>query len=575
MNGDEAISALIARRIAGGYGPSFPSGLYEVRGELYWYLLKLYYIITGAGINETTLRLVSSLFGIAGIWATYALGKVMYNKEAGLLASSFYAFSPVLVGLSRIGRMYSMWIFLIIIMFYFLYRGKIWLGILMLILSYYTHRGTLIFIPGILIAISVIKRPILKKAGYFLGLGLAVFIISIHLFQNPRLEINTAGQDASNEAFIKPALKGAAFYPQVLLGVRRDYVKKELGQIKPQKKYFDIGKLIMFALFWCGLMRIKKEDRLLYGTFLTGLVIISFFVTWKWERYLAGLYPFLFIGSAKGADILRKSSLITKYKLRPLLIGGIFLVAVNPIGNAAVFEKKCNWAPDFRSAYRYVEKELQDGDIVVVGETAPALFYLEYLDYFSQEEDHMIFLYKDKAEKIKERYSGRDVIESPEKWREVLRKNKRIWFITDILKFPYKFSEETVSLIYDKFNLAESFYLVKVFQYEEGIKAGKMFKPEKANCVPLEAKFYYYSGDIRIRNGDTAGGVESFQISRQINPWYLLPYWRLGEIYTRIGLLEEGFKEYEKAYERGQGDPIAAKFFEEAKIKMKNERRKR
>jgi len=565
LNGDEAISALIARRIGQGHGPSFPSGLYEVRGELYWRLLGLWTTLTGSSINEMTLRMLSGLFGIAGIWAIYALGKTMYNKKVGLLASSFYAFSPILVKLSRIGRMYSMWILLIILLFYFLYRGNIWLGILTLILSYYTHRGTLIFIPGIFIAICVIRKPIVKKICYFLGLGLAIFIISIHLFQNPRLEVGPVGQDASNEPFIRPALKGASFYTEVLLGVRRDYIKKQLGEIAEKKKHFDIGRFIMFALFWIGLIKIKKEDRVLYGTFLTSLVIISFLVTWKWERYLAGLYPLLFIGSAKGVDILRKSFLITKYKLRTLLISSIFFVAVNPMGNAAIFEKRLNWAPDFRSAYRYIEKEIQDGDIVVASEVAPALFYLDHLDYFSQEEDHMIFLYRDREGNIKERYSGKDVLDSPGHW-DALKNNKRIWFITDILKFPYKYSEKTVSFIYDNFNLVESFYLVKIFLYEKGIKTGYMIKPKKEDLVPLEARFYYYSGDIRIKNGDVAGGVESFQISRQINPWYLLPYWRLGEIYTKVGLLEEGLKEYEKAYEKGAEDPLAAKFLGEAYI---------
>ena len=586
LNGDEAISALIARRIIHGHGPSFPSGLYEVRGELYWHLLGLWMTLTGSSINEVTLRILSSIFGIAGIWAIYALGKTMYNKKVGLLAASFYAFSPILIGLSRVGRMYSIWMFFLIIMFYLLCKGKIWPGILCFIASYYIHRGTLIFIPGIFMAICVInpapaRRSGIKRICYLLGLGLAIFIISIHLFHNPRLNITPAGQDTSNESFIRPSLKGASFYTEVLLGVRQDYIKKQLGEITEKKKHFDIGRFIMFALFWVGLMKIKREDRLLYGTFLTSLAIISFLVTWKWERYLAGLYPFLFIGSAKGVDILRKSSLITKYKLRTLLITSIFFVAVNPIGNTAIFEKRSNWAPDFRSAYRYIEKELQDGDIVVASESAPALFYLGHLDYFSQEEDRMIFLYRDRKGNIKERYSGKDVLDNPEQWHG-LKGNKRIWFITDILKFPYKYSEETVSFIYNNFNLIESFYLVKIFLYEKGMKAGYMIRPEKEDLVPLEARFYYYSGDIRIRNGDVAGGVECFQISRQINPWYLLPYWRLGEIYTKVGLLEEGLKEYEKAYKKGKGDPLAKKLYEEAlserreySVGEKIERRKR
>ncbi len=520
LSGDEAISALLAGRIARGFGPSFPSGLFEVRGELYWYLLGLWTKLTGN--NEMGLRLLSSLFGIAGIGALYALGKAMYSKEVGLLASSFYAFSPVLVGLSRIGRMYSMWIFFIIIMFFLLYRGKIWLGILCFLASYFIHRGTLIFIPGAVLFICLRNEAILKKICYLAMLGLVLFLVMMHLVQNPRLNIEAPGMDASNEAFIKPGLKGASFYTMVLLGLKRDYIKKELGEIEKERRYFDIGKLLMLALFLAGLMRFKREDALLYGTFLAGLFIVSFLVTWKWERYLAGFYPFLFIGSAKGTDLLRKSSLIAKCRLGIVFVVIVFFIALNPLANSMVFEKKFNWAPDFKNAYKYIEEESKAGDIVIASEPATALFYLNALDYFSQEEDHMIFLYKDRDGKIRERYGGREVLDSAEKWAEVLEKNKRVWFITDILKFPYKFSEETVGLIYNKFNLAGNFYLVKIFQYEKGEKGGYVAGPKKEDFVPLEAKFYYYSGDIIIRNGNTARGVECFQISRQINPWYLI-----------------------------------------------------
>lgn len=561
----------MAQRAAQGQGPSFPSGIFEVRGELYWYMLGLWTRLIG--LSEFSLRLLSSLWGIAGIIAIYLLGKAVYNKKIGLLASSFYALSPVLVGLSRMARMYSQWIVLLVIMFYFFYKGgwKIWLGILIFLLAYFTHRGTLIFIPGIILTLFIKEETAPgEKIGYVIILALIVVGLSRHLLLNPRLKVESVGVDSSNKAFIRPGLKGSAFYLQVLSGIRNDYIKKELGKIGARGRRLDNSRLVILALFLTGLIGFKKKDLVIYGTFLSGLFIISFFVTWKWERYLAGFYPFLFIGSAGGLEKLRKKFFLTKYGLGSVVTTCLWWLAINPLGNADIFDKRFNWAPDFRAAYRDIEQNFREGDKVAASEVSPALFYLGKIDYFGQEEDQMIFLYKDRDGKIKERYGGREVLDTREKWSKVLEENNRVWFVTDIMKFPYKFSPETVNLIYSNFNLVGSYYLVKVFQYEKGaarvIGPRAMARPEKDEAVPLEAKFYYYSGDIRIKAGDVAGGVESFQISRQINPWYLLPYWRLGEIYTKIGLLDEGLKEYEKAYEYGRGDELAAKFLAEAYI---------
>jgi tetratricopeptide (TPR) repeat protein len=97
------------------------------------------------------------------------------------------------------------------------------------------------------------------------------------------------------------------------------------------------------------------------------------------------------------------------------------------------------------------------------------------------------------------------------------------------------------------------------------MKENYIAMPEKEDLVPLEAKFYYYSADSMIKKGNVEGAVKCFQMSRQINPHYLLPYWRLADIYTKVGLVEEGFKEYEKAYQMDKGDPLAKEFLEEAK----------
>ncbi len=71
-------------------------------------------------------RLISLIFGLLTIWALYRLGKMAYNRRAGLLAAGLGALLPSLYNFSRIGKVETLFCFTVIMAMYYTYR--VWKG---------------------------------------------------------------------------------------------------------------------------------------------------------------------------------------------------------------------------------------------------------------------------------------------------------------------------------------------------------------------------------------------------------------------------------------------------------------
>lgn len=109
----------------------------------YWFL---HYWIKFFGLSETILRLSSILFSLLTIIALYFLGKILFNKTVGLMASFLLAVSSFQLFLSSDARMYPMFLLLSILSCYFFWqllngpRKYSWIAyIIFTILAFYTH----------------------------------------------------------------------------------------------------------------------------------------------------------------------------------------------------------------------------------------------------------------------------------------------------------------------------------------------------------------------------------------------------------------------------------------------------
>lgn len=87
---------------------------------LYYYLVKITFHILG--YTSFSLRFLSVVLGVLGIFAIYLLGKIINGKKLGLIIATLLCFNPFHIEYSQEGRMYSLLILVTILSFYYLIK---------------------------------------------------------------------------------------------------------------------------------------------------------------------------------------------------------------------------------------------------------------------------------------------------------------------------------------------------------------------------------------------------------------------------------------------------------------------
>ena len=88
----------------------------EGMGHLYFFIVRMFHILFG--YSALTARIFSALTGIATIYAVYLLGKLLYNKNAGLIAALLLTINLYHIGYSQEARPYALLILFCVLSFY-------------------------------------------------------------------------------------------------------------------------------------------------------------------------------------------------------------------------------------------------------------------------------------------------------------------------------------------------------------------------------------------------------------------------------------------------------------------------
>ena len=82
---------------------------------------KYIFAVASVGASETALRMVSVIFGLLAVLATFFLGKKLYGNNAGLLAAAISGFSMIHIQFSRYAQLETTLSLFLILMVYFLW----------------------------------------------------------------------------------------------------------------------------------------------------------------------------------------------------------------------------------------------------------------------------------------------------------------------------------------------------------------------------------------------------------------------------------------------------------------------
>ncbi|MGB9588281.1 MAG: glycosyltransferase family 39 protein, partial [Armatimonadota bacterium] len=326
-----------------------------------YYLILHTWMRLGLGGNEFFLRLPATIFGAAGVWVLFVLGRRLFDRPVALLASVFMAVSVVHINHSQEVRMYSLATLLVI---YTTYLFVLWRD--------YGH-----FRYGFGYVISALLTLLTFPLTVFVFVGHAVFMLLYRRRYSPKSWMVLSGALIATIGWLPWAnkcLQVMNSFQEGLIGSQpvpcpRDVISM-LGNFflwrcsNPSPVYI-IGvvffSLIVLSAALFGLRKFSKIHANVSLTW-TWLVlpllcsyVLSLFVTNVWTvRYVIAASPALYLLVSQGIQTLTH---------RGTKIAILILILLPTLIRLAMYYVQPE-RPEWRPAVRYVETHEEPGDIV-------------------------------------------------------------------------------------------------------------------------------------------------------------------------------------------------------------------
>lgn len=307
------------------------------------------------GTSEIAIRALSFLFFLLTVLTVFLIGKHLWDKKTGLLASLLVLFNPFLFIYAFEGRMYSLLLLTSTLSVYFFLKKKRWGFILVTTAALYTHHFSIfvIFWEGLWRLKENWGQP-LKKVFK----NLSDFLI-IGLFYIPWLYT----------LYYQTSLVGSGFWlgrptPKTLLEVAARFL---VGPDKGLAQAIALTAIILVLLLrqW---QKDKEKSFFLWGWFLVPLLltylISQFFQSIFFDRYLLVVAP--------------AASLLIASLRRKRLSFGLFLIAILALLTIDYHYFFHPIKRPFRELANFIKKEAADLPLINYNAAAHHLWETKY-----------------------------------------------------------------------------------------------------------------------------------------------------------------------------------------------------
>lgn len=333
------------------------------------------------GFSEIAVRLPSVILGTATVGLTFLLGKELFNRRVGLLASLFLAIAPLHVYYSQEARMYVFAAFSVTLSIYFLNRfilNKKWasLGFMVsLALVLYSDYLAYLIIPAQIIYLVWVRRLGKMALMNFAAVGLAFSPWLSIFFLQLKSGLNTAASlPGWNQVVGGGGLKDLMLVPLKTFFGRVTLVNKTL--------YLAIAGLvgaIFGSIFIFGLKKFDKSTKLLVCWLFIPLVLaflVSLFIPILAYFRMIFILPAFYLILGKGIESMR----------RKIAIAAIVLIGIVSVGSLFGYYSNSRFQrEDWRGAVRLVSQNLDNQTLVIFENNeipAPAKYYSGNLSNF-------------------------------------------------------------------------------------------------------------------------------------------------------------------------------------------------
>ncbi|MCG2718018.1 MAG: glycosyltransferase family 39 protein [Nanoarchaeota archaeon] len=384
-----------------------PYQLHYVRPPLLPFIWAVFYKL---GFGELTFRVIMLVFSLAGLWLTYLIGKLLFNKNVGLIAASITAFhylnlfytARLLTGIPSL----TLWLFTV----YFFWQG------------YVNKKGNYLYLMGLSLILCMLMRfpagiialvfliyLVLTEGFKFIknkkiwgsvGIFLAILIPYglWYYITYSKLPILGASAFYKHQVLFQKSL---SFMPGILMS-KIPYVSDLFPQLG---HFFVIALLIGLAIIVFNLVigfdLLKKDKSLKKQLFVFLWIVVpfsyfAFYAGLVEDRYFFYIFPafFIIIGWVfmKLNDMLKKYHKYLGVAIIMIIIcmaafGSQFnIVNTDQLTYAdQLIKLKANSYIQFRQAGEWIKANSQAGDSIVASGEPLFAYYSErkvYSDWF-------------------------------------------------------------------------------------------------------------------------------------------------------------------------------------------------
>lgn len=345
--GDEGRDVLIVKRMIVDkkftlLGPTTSVGGFFLGPIYYYFMLPFLWLFR---LDPTGPAVMVALFGVATIFLAYQTGKEFFNEQVGLIASSLYALSPLVIAHSRSSWNPNLAPFFSLLYIYSL--GKLtqkdkwyWWFLVgcCLGIGLQLHYLFTFLVPAGILYLIIFKRgkSFLKKygisiLGFLAGFSPFLAFELRHRFPNTQtiFKFIFAGEETGFVGSKIPSLLGSLFF-RLFARLVFYFPPPEQWHLFSQKLIFWWRIVVVFAAAGSVmrlLIQIPKKKKpshiLLLFWLLFGLGLFSFYQREVYDYYLGILFPlpFLLLGNLY-------SFFWQKKFLRPLVVVGLVSLLV-------------------------------------------------------------------------------------------------------------------------------------------------------------------------------------------------------------------------------------------------------
>lgn len=488
---DEYTTMWVAQRtIEQGY-PVFTTGALYSQGLLFTYLDAI--LIHLFGFSEFAARLPSLILSAGYIPLAYWVGKRIFSEREGLLTCALVALDPQSIIWGGRARNYTLFVFLVLLLVYFLYRGVVTqdrasyrrLALLFFLGAVYSHNEAILLYP-VMLAVGLFWRGWRWFARWSLLLEnlLAIGGVGLSFCLYRRMQPpgwSEVGAGLGEVAFSLDLEDAWGGYGRFFVG--------------PHQLPF-VGLLTLLLMIGLGYLLVQcwrrgprqlldptgRDAGLLYLSVFFVLVAVEMllFISEgrRSARYLFMLSPvFFLIASAvfiRGlkflGEMVRKRSIDAVFSARhPLLVRYVISTAILIL--VTVFSLPASVAAAYREelqydvAFQYVQEHMKEGDKVMTFATSPCVLYLGRCDYVVVQKDFHAYATQ-QGDNWVEAWAGAPILFTDDALEEAIEEADRMWFVIDQVRFRRRYSAHFIQYVWDHMELVAREDRVFVFLAE-------------------------------------------------------------------------------------------------------------